>query len=197
MSVSSSVSASRNRRVVLVTGAAKRIGRGLALGFAERGWDVAVHYGESAEEARQVVDEIVALGRRAVALQADLAVEAQVLRLVPACIEALGGLACVVNCASRFDEDVSRAYYAMFHAVRAALAARGVQAKTHSGLAALFAEQLVRTGEIDAELGRWLGQARRNREIGDYDDFLAIDPEEAVEAVSRPSMVCTLRCFAS
>jgi NAD(P)-dependent dehydrogenase (short-subunit alcohol dehydrogenase family) len=88
--------------VVLVTGAAKRIGRGLALGFAERGWDVAVHYGESAEEARQVVDEIVALGRRAVALQADLAVEAQVLRLVPACIEALGGLACVVNCASRF-----------------------------------------------------------------------------------------------
>jgi len=90
--------------------------------------------------------------------------------------------------ASRFDEAVSRAYYAMFHAVRAALAARGVQAKTHSGLAALFAEQLVRTGEIDAELGRWLGQARRNREIGDYDDFLAIDPEEAVEAVSRASM---------
>jgi len=110
MSVSSSVSASRNRRVVLVTGAAKRIGRGLALGFAERGWDVAVHYGESAEEARQVVDEIVALGRRAVALQADLAVEAQVLRLVPACIEALGGLACVVNCASRFDEDTAQTF---------------------------------------------------------------------------------------
>jgi NAD(P)-dependent dehydrogenase (short-subunit alcohol dehydrogenase family) len=93
---------------VLVTGAAKRIGRGIALGFASRGWDVAVHFGESERDARETVAEIAALGRRAVALQADLAVEAQVAALVPACIEALGGLACVVNCASRFVEDTAQ-----------------------------------------------------------------------------------------
>ena len=58
---------------MLVTGAAKRIGRGIALGFASRGWDVAVHYGESEREAHETVADIVALGRRAVALRADWA----------------------------------------------------------------------------------------------------------------------------
>ncbi|MGF6779398.1 SDR family oxidoreductase [Paraburkholderia sp. GAS334] len=95
-------------RVVLVTGAARRIGRALAIGFAARGWDVAVHFGASREEADEVVEEIVALGRRAVALHADLAIEAQVERLVPDCIAALGGLACVINNASLFAEDTAR-----------------------------------------------------------------------------------------
>ncbi|MFM0324923.1 SDR family oxidoreductase [Caballeronia glebae] len=94
-------------RAVLVTGAAKRIGRGIALEFARRGWDVAVHFGRSAHEAHETVTEIEALGRRAVALKADLGVEAEVERLVPACAEAFGGLHCVVNCASRFDEDTA------------------------------------------------------------------------------------------
>lgn len=85
----------------------------------------------------------------------------------------------------RFDDAASRAYYAMFHAARAALAARGLQAKTHTGLAAVFAERLIRPGYLDAALGRWLGQGRRTREIGDYDDFLAIEAEEAGDAVSR------------
>jgi NAD(P)-dependent dehydrogenase (short-subunit alcohol dehydrogenase family) len=95
-------------RVVLITGAARRIGRALALGFAERGWDVAVHYGSSKSEADHVVAEIVALGRRAVALQADLAVEAEVARLVPDCAAALGRPTCIVNNASSFEEDTAR-----------------------------------------------------------------------------------------
>src|SRR6478609_9026948 len=94
-------------RVVLVTGAAKRIGRGVALEFARQGWNVAVHYGSSEHEARETVADIEALGRRAVALKADLGVEAEVAQLVPACVEAFGGLNCVVNCASRFDEDTA------------------------------------------------------------------------------------------
>ncbi|BAN24412.1 short-chain dehydrogenase/reductase SDR [Caballeronia insecticola] len=92
---------------MLVTGAAKRIGRGIALEFARQGWDVAVHYCGSEHEARETVAEIEALGQRAIALRADLGVEADVERLVPACVEAFGGLACVVNCASRFDEDTA------------------------------------------------------------------------------------------
>ena len=87
--------------------------------------------------------------------------------------------------AARYDDAASRAYYSMFHAARALLAARGLTARSHSGLAAVFAEHFVRSGEIDVQFGRWLGQARRNREIGDYDDVLGIEPEEAAEAVAR------------
>jgi NAD(P)-dependent dehydrogenase (short-subunit alcohol dehydrogenase family) len=95
-------------RVVLITGAARRIGRALALGFAAKGWDVAVHFGASREDADEVVAQIVALGRRAVALHADLAVETQVARLVPDCMAALGRPACIVNNASRFEEDTAQ-----------------------------------------------------------------------------------------
>lgn len=95
-------------RVVLVTGAARRIGRALALGFAAKGWDVAVHYGTSLAEAQSVVAEIRALGRRACALKADLAIEDEVSQLVPACTAALGRPRCIVNNASRFVEDTAR-----------------------------------------------------------------------------------------
>ncbi|HEX3380372.1 MAG TPA: SDR family oxidoreductase [Paraburkholderia sp.] len=95
-------------RVVLITGAARRIGRALALGFAARGWDVAVHYGASREEADEVVAQIVALGRRAVALHAELGDESQVARLLPDCTAALGRPSCIVNNASRFEEDTAR-----------------------------------------------------------------------------------------
>ena len=94
--------------VILVTGGARRIGRAFSLGFARRGWDVAVHYGGSQAEADEVVAQIRAMGRRAVALHADLADEAQVARLVPDCARALGLPACVLNNASRFEEDTAR-----------------------------------------------------------------------------------------
>lgn len=96
------------RRVVIVTGAALRIGRALALGFAARGWDVAVHYGASRADADAVVADIRAMGRRACALRADLAVEAQAARLVPECADALGRPSCIVNNASLFAEDTAR-----------------------------------------------------------------------------------------
>lgn len=92
-------------RVALVTGAAHRIGRCIALTLAQRGWDVAVHYGQSAQEAFALVQEIAALGRNAVALQADLADEAAVRTLLPRAIAALGPVACVVNNAALFAED--------------------------------------------------------------------------------------------
>jgi NAD(P)-dependent dehydrogenase (short-subunit alcohol dehydrogenase family) len=70
-------------RVALVTGAGRRLGRAIALGMAHAGWDVAVHYRASEAEAREVVAEIAALGRRAVALHCELADEAAVRQLVP------------------------------------------------------------------------------------------------------------------
>jgi NAD(P)-dependent dehydrogenase (short-subunit alcohol dehydrogenase family) len=92
-------------RVALVTGAGRRIGRAIALGLARAGWDVAVHYRASEAEALQVVAEIEALGRRAVALRCELADEAAVRALLPRAVAALGAVRCVVNNASLFDYD--------------------------------------------------------------------------------------------
>lgn len=92
-------------KIALVTGGAKRIGRVLALALAQRGWDVAVHYGQSGKEAAEVVRAIEAMGRRAVALQCDLADEAAVRELLPRAAEALGAVTCLVNNASLFDYD--------------------------------------------------------------------------------------------
>jgi NAD(P)-dependent dehydrogenase (short-subunit alcohol dehydrogenase family) len=89
----------------LVTGAAKRIGRAIALDLAQAGWNVAVHYRNSAEEAASAVREIEAMGRRAVAIKADLARESEVAQIVPQATAALGPLACLVNSASTFEMD--------------------------------------------------------------------------------------------
>ena len=92
-------------KVALVTGAGRRIGRAIALGLAAAGWDVAVHYRHSEPEAQGTVDEIHALGRRAVALQGDLADEAAVRALPGRAAEALGRVTCIVNNASLFEYD--------------------------------------------------------------------------------------------
>ena len=89
----------------LVTGAGKRLGRAMALYLAGRGHDVAVHYATSAEAAEAVAEEIRAMRRKAVAVQADLLVEAQVETLIPRAAAALGPLTVLVNNASIFDYD--------------------------------------------------------------------------------------------
>lgn len=94
------------RKVALVTGAAKRIGRTIALALAERGWDVAVHFRQSEQEARSTVHEIEALGRRAAAVQCDLADEASARTLLIHAAAALQApVSCLVNNASLFQHD--------------------------------------------------------------------------------------------
>ena len=90
----------------LVTGAGKRLGRAMALYLAGRGYDVAVHYASSQTDADAVVADIQAMGRRAVALQADLLVEAETQTLIPRAQAALGGaLNLLINNASIFEHD--------------------------------------------------------------------------------------------
>lgn len=91
--------------VALVTGAGRRLGREIALGLARAGWDIAVHYRHSHDEARDVARAIAALGRRAITLQCDLADEEAVRALLPAALKALERVDCVVNNASLFDYD--------------------------------------------------------------------------------------------
>jgi NAD(P)-dependent dehydrogenase (short-subunit alcohol dehydrogenase family) len=92
---------------VLVTGAAKRLGRAIALGLAQAGWQVAVHYRGSAEEARQTVADCAALApqQRFAAFQADLADEAGTRALFAEAVATFGRLDAVVNNASLFEHD--------------------------------------------------------------------------------------------
>lgn len=92
-------------RTALVTGAAKRIGRTIALDLAKNGWAVAVHYGHSRDEANATVDDIRKAGGKAVALQADLSVESETTSLMAQAIDALGPVGCLVNNASTFEHD--------------------------------------------------------------------------------------------
>jgi NAD(P)-dependent dehydrogenase (short-subunit alcohol dehydrogenase family) len=89
----------------LVTGAARRIGRQIALDLASQGFDVAVHYNGSADDAEEVVKLIRAKGRKALTLKADLADPKAVMALVPAASATLGPLTCLINNASIFDYD--------------------------------------------------------------------------------------------
>lgn len=92
-------------RVALVTGGAQRLGRAMALELARLGFDIAIHCNTSVPAAEETRAQILALGRRAVILTADLAVESQVERLIPDAMRQLGPVGVLVNNASRFDRD--------------------------------------------------------------------------------------------
>lgn len=92
-------------KTVLVTGAAKRLGRAIALALAEAGWAVAVHYNSSAAEAEETVKAIRAKGVRAAAVKADLAKESEVQNLVPRSAKELGSITALINNASVFEND--------------------------------------------------------------------------------------------
>lgn len=92
-------------RVALVTGAAKRIGRAIALDLARHGWTVAVHCNRARAEAAETVAEIRTGGGAAEMFPADLAHEAEVVGLVPAVVDRLGPLGLLVNNASTFERD--------------------------------------------------------------------------------------------
>ncbi len=101
----SSTPLSAQEKVVLITGAAKRLGREIALQFARQGWSVGVHYGNSQAEAIETVAIIEDLGGRACAFQANLAIEAEVHNLFKVVEDKLGVLDCLVNSASIFEYD--------------------------------------------------------------------------------------------
>lgn len=106
----SAAESAAQRRIALVTGAGRRVGRVIALALARHGWDVAVHCHRSRAEADAVAAEIVAMGRRAAVLQADLSDEAAAGHLIADCIAALGTPTCLVNNASLFQYDVATSF---------------------------------------------------------------------------------------
>jgi len=89
-----------NGKAALVTGGAVRVGKAIALALAAAGADVVINYHSSADAAIQTVAEIEALGRRALAVKADVSQGSQVQTLVDAAVERLGRLDVLVNSAS-------------------------------------------------------------------------------------------------
>jgi NAD(P)-dependent dehydrogenase (short-subunit alcohol dehydrogenase family) len=89
----------------LVTGAARRIGRTLALAAAGAGYDVAIHAREADADAESLKAEILALGRRAAVLTGELTDDGALMALVPAAAAAVGPLSLLVNNASLFEDD--------------------------------------------------------------------------------------------
>jgi NAD(P)-dependent dehydrogenase (short-subunit alcohol dehydrogenase family) len=92
--------------LALVTGAGKRLGRAIALALAKDGFDIAVHYASSRDDARAVVDEIRGMGRLAEAFCADLLDQEATKALLPSVRKVFArDVTVLVNNASIFEHD--------------------------------------------------------------------------------------------
>ncbi len=99
-----------SRRTVLVTGAAVRLGREIALALAAGGWQVAVHYRSSAAEAIKTVADCTRISGTSAAFHADLTNEAAVRALLPRVVAHFGHVDAVVNSASTFEHDTAASF---------------------------------------------------------------------------------------
>ena len=84
-------------KVALVTGSSRGVGRAVALGFGKEGADLVINYTSSDKAANEAVEEIKAMGRRAIAVKADVARKSDVEHLVTTAVETFGRLDILVN----------------------------------------------------------------------------------------------------
>jgi len=82
-----------------------------------------------------------------------------------------------------YEDCVSRAYYAVLHAAKAALAMEGVQPQSHNAVRRMFGLHLVKTGKIEKDFARILTAEQEDREIGDYDIHIEIEQDTAHKRV--------------
>jgi NAD(P)-dependent dehydrogenase (short-subunit alcohol dehydrogenase family) len=131
---------------VLVTGAAKRLGREIALKLAASGWRVAVHYRDSVADATKTVADCARLTGGAAAFRTNLGNETAVRQLLPDVIAAMGHVDAVVNSASTFEHDDAASFN---------FAAMEKHLRANTGAAILLAQALhthvVERAKDDAE----------------------------------------------
>lgn len=144
------MSAPAPARTVLVTGAAKRLGREIALALAQDGWQVAVHYRDSLEDATKTVADCTRLAGASACFRANLANEAAVRHLLPAVIHHFGQVDALVNSASTFEHDTAASF---------GFAALEKHMRSNAGAAillaqALHAHLLARAGQQTSPLAR-------------------------------------------
>ena len=97
---------------------------------------------------------------------------------------------CVEDSQILLDNDrlaaaVARAYYAMFHAATAVLAAKGIKRSSHHGILSAFGEHLVKPGLIKQEFHLYLREAFELRQQTDYDPIVDIDAKQAKETLEQ------------
>ena len=147
------MSATAPARTVLVTGAAKRLGRDIALALAKDGWQVAVHYRDSLEDATKTVADCARLAGVSAAFRANLTSETAVRNLLPKVIQQFGRVDALVNSASTFEHDTAASF---------SFAAMDKHLRSNTGAAiilaqALHAHVLGRDGSASAHARRPLG----------------------------------------
>lgn len=82
-----------------------------------------------------------------------------------------------------YKDAVNRAYYSAFYAIKAVLALKTVDFKRHKDVVAYFNKEYVSTELFPKEIGKELGNLKRVREKGDYNDFFIVSKEDAQEQV--------------
>ncbi|HEY7979497.1 MAG TPA: SDR family oxidoreductase [Rhizomicrobium sp.] len=92
-------------KTVLITGAAKRLGRAIALDLARHGWNIALHYNSSEKEARATCEDARTAGVRVALLKAELMHESETATLVSNAVKELGPITALINSASLFEND--------------------------------------------------------------------------------------------
>ena len=90
-------------KAVLITGAARRLGRDMALAAAKEGADVAITFLSSEREARETIVDIGGFGVRAVALRCDVRDQKNVQEVVKECVRELGGIDVLINNAGFYE----------------------------------------------------------------------------------------------
>jgi hypothetical protein len=85
----------------------------------------------------------------------------------------------------KYDDAISRAYYAVFHCAQALLQSIGVKAESHSGVRQLFGLHFIKEGRLNKKFGKYLKNLKDERETGDYGIFTLIDREDAQEAIKE------------
>lgn len=84
-----------------------------------------------------------------------------------------------------FEDCVSRAYYAVLHAAKAALSLAGIESDTHNGVRRMFSLHLVKTEKIEKEFAKILTREQEDREIGDYEVGIEIEEDLARERIEE------------
>ena len=122
------------QRTVLITGAAKRLGREIALHLAREGWRVAVHFRDSVEDASRTVADCKRLAGAAASFRANLANETAVRHLLPNVIAQFGYVDALVNSASTFEHDTPASF---------SFAAMEKHMRSNAGAAILLSQALL------------------------------------------------------
>jgi uncharacterized protein (UPF0332 family) len=82
-----------------------------------------------------------------------------------------------------YEDCVSRAYYAVLHAAKAALATKDIEPVSHNAVKRMFGLHLIKTGEVEKDFAKILTAEQEDRAIGDYDIYIEINEDRALKRV--------------